>query len=258
MSTGDADHSTPAGHGGSALRGVAKIIAIIGVLGLVFVVSIKYAFSRLAIKVSNAPSLVINSEQIQGTFRLERYEVNGILSKGVGGACLIGDFAGQLTLAVVKEKGVVITTACTTREDCNPNFTKADDKAGPTHPQKWEGYCVPTDSLRFDKRGQRSCWYKPWDSDEANVKTDEQKERQLCNKSPYHAGAPWQLDQDHPMPLDNGFKVSDFYKTYTEGQPVRWLVSGRLFRTNSSTIHIDVFSPSACLAPPGGKPCLPN
>src|SRR5258705_9048226 len=145
MSNGEADDSTTAGPGGSALRGVAKIIAIIGVLGLGFVVSLKYAFSRLAIKVSNAPSLVINSEQIQGSFRLERDEVNGILSKGVGGACLIGDFAGQLTLAVVKEKGVVITTACTTREDCNPNFTKADDKAGPTHPQKWEGYCVPTD-----------------------------------------------------------------------------------------------------------------
>jgi hypothetical protein len=213
---------------------VILISVLFGALAIVFLAW--YPWGGLGMTVTE-PKLV-NGLVNDGTFRLH-HRLFGFQSKGVGGACLIGDFAKLISNPNATAKGV-FTGACTDRSQCNPKFTPADDKAGPTHPQQWEGYCVP------DQSGQKRCWYKPWD--------DPNNEALLCEKSPLHGGAAWAVDKDYKVPLaPAGFDVSDFYNTYTADQPTQWRVSGRLFDTTLSK-HIDVFSDPACMAP-GKKQC---
>jgi hypothetical protein len=215
---------------------IRAIIIAVGIGGLLFVVGQKYAWSRLDMTVSK-PKLV--DGQIQGSFRL-KHQLNGILSKGVGGACLIGDFAHLLTATDAATKGVV-KVACTDRMQCNPNLpTGPGQKPGPMNPQKWEGYCVP------DKNGQGKCWYKPW---------DDLSDGLLCNTSGMNpGGTPWQVGIDHPTPKDNGFSVQNFYNQYTGGRPAQWRVSGRLFSTDLKT-QSNVFGNPECIAPGNKKKC---
>ena len=224
------------------LRPVEIALLILGALGLLFVVGLKYAWSRLAMTV-DMPSMV--GEQIKGSFRLER-DLDGILSKGIGGACLIGNFADRLTPADATTKGVY-TGACTPesalgKKQCNPNLPEGPgQKPGPTNPQKWEGYCI-----KDDQSGQGKCWYKPWDDPDDGL---------LCNTSGMNpGGTPWQVDIDHPTPRKDGFSVRTFYNRYTGGHPAQWRVSGRLFSTDRKT-QADVFSDPICVAAPGGQQC---
>ena len=102
--------------------------------------------------------------QIQGSFRLDR-DLNGILSKGIGGACLIGDFARLLTVTDATTKGVV-TTACTDKSQCNPNL-----------PRGWARNRVLRSLTKLEHRvrqcrlrvrpvqtgdGNEGCWPTPW------------------------------------------------------------------------------------------------
>lgn len=212
------------------------VIIAIGIVGLLLVVGLKYAWSRLDMTVSK-PTLV--GGQIQGSFRLH-HRLNGIPSKGIGGACLIGDFAHLLSDADVTTKGVV-TTACTDKSQCNPNLPPGPgQKPGPTNPQKWEGYCVK------DQSGQGKCWYKPWDDPNDGL---------LCNTSGMNpGGTPWQVGIDYPTPKDNGFSVQNFYNRYTRGQPAQWRVSGRLFSTDG-TPPSNVFGNPVCIPAANKKKC---
>lgn len=211
---------------------VAILIAAL-LLGVVIAKSPWNPWGRLDLIVSKPTLTTIRSpsderlRQIGGSFRLER-SVDGIQSKGVAGACLIGDFADRLSVADATAKGVV-KSPCNVSSDCNPTAT-----------QKWEGSCI-----RDYGAVMGTCWYRPVEV--ANI-------RLVCNTSGMNpGGAPWQVGIDHQTPKDQGFSVGDFYTQYTGGKPVRWRVSGRISRTTDPTPHY-VFGEPACISP-GGQPC---
>jgi len=113
-----------------------------------------------------------NPSEIRGSFTIqfqkEALVADGIKlnirSQGTAGACLL---ANLNTWDI--PKGVV---SCTTNQECE------DGKIGNAtiKDKKWEGVCI-----------EGVCWTRPG------------IDQELCDKSPFHKGAPWP-EGEHPIP----------------------------------------------------------
>ena len=143
----------------------------------------------------------LNPNQIKGSFTIlfqeEPLVADGIKlnvkSRGTAGACLLANL-NQWNIP----KGV---TSCTTNEPCmEGTFKNISMKE-----RKWEGVCI-----------DGACWTRPG--------IDEK----LCDKSPFHNGAPWPPGK-HPIPIpekQNWFDWSTVNDDLgiPDGEPVEWRV----------------------------------